>query len=176
LYSRRENVEHVLPVAHTIEERRERADVHPVRADGDQVADDPGELGHDHADHFDTLRNLDFQQLLRRDHVPEFHAHRRHVVHPVGVRDHLLVVRHVLAVFLETPVQVADVRDDINHDFPVHDQLQPEHTVRGGMLRSHTDDHLVRPERTPQSRDREGPFGGSGQRGLFHQYGTFIPL
>jgi hypothetical protein len=81
-----EYVENSLPVPHAIEERRERADVHPVRPDRNQVADDPREFRHDHADVLHPLGDFDLEQFLAGDDKPEFVAHRGNVVHPVGIR------------------------------------------------------------------------------------------
>ena len=110
--------------------------------------------------------------------VPELVAHRGDIVQAVGVRDHLLVVRHLLAVLLEAAVQIADVRDHVDDDLAVHHQLEPEHAVRRRVLGPHADDHLLRPERTSEAGDRDraaSPVSAVSHGGV-HQYGTFIPL
>ena len=103
--------------------------------------------------YLDALRHLDLEHLLHGNDVSELAAHRRDIVHAVGIRNDLLVIGHVLAVLLEAPVEIADMGDHIHHDLTVHHEFQPEHAVCGRMLRAHADDHLFGAELTPESGD-----------------------
>jgi hypothetical protein len=137
-----EEVEDLLAVPQQVQERREGADVHRVGADRDRVRGDPLQLGHQHADRLHVRAHLDAHQLLDGEREAERVAHRRHVVHAVGVGQHPGVV-DVLGVLLEAAVQVADVGPRRAHDLAVGAQLQPEHPVGRRVLRPHVEDHLV---------------------------------
>jgi hypothetical protein len=137
-----EHVEDLLPVAQEMQEGREGADVHAVRAHGDAVRGDPLQLGHDHADGLDVRAGLDLEQALDGEGVAQRVPHGGHVVHAVGVGDHARIV-DVLRVLLEAAVQVADVGPGRAHDLAVRAQLQAQHAVGGRVLRTHVQDHLV---------------------------------
>src|SRR5262249_2344387 len=64
---------------------------------------------------------------------------RRQVVRPSAERDALRPGTE-LHVLLNAGVQVADDRAQLGDGLPVQGQDQPEHSVRGGMLRPHVDD------------------------------------
>ena len=67
---------------------------------------------------------------------------RVEVVLAVGPRDDLVVLP-VLADLLEAAVQVADVRDAAHHGLAVELEHQPQHAVRGRMLRADVDEHVL---------------------------------
>ena len=90
----------------------------------------------------DVRAHLDAVELLDREGEAERVAHRRAVVHAVGV-GHDAGVVDVLAVLLEAAVEVADVGAGGLDDLAVGAQLHPEHPVGGGVLRPHLEDHLV---------------------------------
>ena len=60
------------------------------------------------------------------------------VVHPLDERDHL-PVGLVLAVLLDAGVHVADVRLHVAHDLALERHQQPQHPVRGGVVRAEVD-------------------------------------
>ena len=90
---------------------------------------------------------------------------------PGAIRNHLLIIRHVFRMLLETSMQVTDMRDNVDNHFPIDNELEAQHTVRGRVLRAHVDDHLLGSQRSCKSRNGHRPC-----ERLFHQYGTFIPL
>jgi hypothetical protein len=47
-------------------------------------------------------------------------------------------------VFLETPVQISDMRDAINDNFAINNNFEPQYTMRGRMLRTHVNNHFFR--------------------------------
>ena len=82
-----------------------------------------------------ALRHLDVQQRL--DGAAERHRVEvvREVVHPLDERDDL-PVGLVLAVLLDAGVHVADDRLDVAHDLALERRDQPQHAVRGGVVRA----------------------------------------
>jgi hypothetical protein len=71
---------------------------------------------------------------------------------------------------LKAPMEIADMRDHVDNDLPVDNELQSQHAMGRRMLRSHVHDHLVCSERSVKSGNGEGSL-----RYGFHQYGTFMP-
>ena len=132
-------------VAHEPQKRRVRANVQRVRADSQEVRGNPVQFSHQHADVFHPFRNLVFNAQhpfhAHRPHV--FAVHGSHVVHAVHKRDGLVVGQR-FGVFFKAAVQVADVRHHINHGFAIGHHFQPQHAVRGRVLRANVDDHLLR--------------------------------
>jgi hypothetical protein len=101
---------HPLALAERVEEGRERADVEAVRAERDQVAADPVQLGADRPDHLRAPRDLEpGHQGLDGHAVAQVVVHRREVVVAVGVRQ-VLEPLDVLADLLRAAVEVAEVR------------------------------------------------------------------
>ena len=131
------------------EERRDRAQVHHVRGDGDDVVHDPRELGEDHADRFRARGRGDAQELLHRQR-PAVAVHEgRAVVQPVRVGDDLPVgplLRHLL----EVAVHVADLGLGVRDRLPVHERLNAEGAVHGGVGGADVDEELLRLRRHVQ--------------------------
>ena len=71
---------------------------------------------------------------------PEVVEERRQVVHPIRVRDALLI-GVALEVLLESRVEVADVRTALAHHLAVEVEHQAQHPVGGGVHRSHVQFH-----------------------------------
>ena len=129
-----------LPVAPGVEERGLRAQVQGVGAEPDQVAADPGQLDHDHADPLGPLRHGLAQQLLDCQRVAQVVAGRAEVVHAVGPR-RALVVGDALEVLLEAGVEVADVGVGVAHHLALNAQHQAQDAVGAGVLRAHVELH-----------------------------------
>src|SRR5262249_48221723 len=70
-------------------------------------------------------------------------ADRSDVVHAVHVGSELLIGA-MLRNFLDAPVQVPDHAFGANDPFTVEFELHAQHAVRGGMLRTHVQDELIR--------------------------------
>ena len=100
------------------------------------------QLGDDHAEVAGFVGDLVVEQLLDDERPAEIHAHRRQVVHAVGVGNPL-PRSEVLSDFLRAAMQVADVRLDLRDDFAVGAQDQAQHAVGTGVLWPHVDEHLV---------------------------------
>ncbi len=132
----------VFALAEAVEEDGERADVHGVRAEPDQVRLDAGELVEQHADVLRALGDLKLQQLLDCEAVGEVVGHRAEIVDAVGERDDLLVELG-LAGLLDAGVQVADVGRERDDGLAIDLEHQAEHAVGRGMLRAHVEDHGV---------------------------------
>ena len=138
-----EQVEYFLAVAQAPEKGRNGPHVQSVGADRQQVAGNTLQLGHEHADVFQPVRELlEPHELFHRQHVGQLLVHGAQVIHAVDVGDHLRV-RHLLRVFLEAAVQVAEVRRNMLHQLPVGNDFEPQHAVRAGVLRPHLQDQVI---------------------------------
>ena len=133
-----EQVEREVAVAAAPPEHRDRADVERAGGDPEQVRGDPVELEVDHAQPLGARRDLLVEQALHG------HAERHRVevvgevVHPLDERDDLPVLL-VLAALLDAGVDVADDRLDVAHDLALERREQPQHAVRGGVVRADVD-------------------------------------
>ena len=126
---RLKDAQNLFALAEGVEKDGQRANVHGVRAQPDQVRIQPGQLGQQHAHPLRLLRNLQLQQLLDRQAVAQVVCHRAQVVDAVGQRHHLLV-KLGLAGLLDPGVQIADLGIEPDHDFAVDLQHQAQHAVR----------------------------------------------
>ena len=81
------------------------------------MADDPGQLGHDHAQVVGPLGHLDAHELLHRQRVAEVVGHRGEVVQPVGEGD-VHEVGVALADLLVVAVQIAHHRLEVDDVSP----------------------------------------------------------
>ena len=95
----------------------------------------PHQLGQDRPDVFAARRKLDPHELLHHVVPGDFIGKWGNVVHPVDDGD-VLVVVEILTELLETAVQEADVRNDLDDRLAVEGQDQAQSGVRGRMLRS----------------------------------------
>src|SRR5581483_10618841 len=129
-------------LAERVEEDGQRADVHRVRAQPDQVRVQPRQLGQQHADPLRLLGNLQLQELFDGQTVAEIVGHRAEVIDPISER-HYLLIELGLAGLLDTRVQIADLGIDANDDLAVDLQHQTQNPVSRGMLRPHVQDHVV---------------------------------
>ncbi len=133
-------VEHhqLLALLEAPQRRGERADVHGLRGDVEQVGEQAADLGIEHADQLGALGHLQLEQLLAGQAEGVLLVHRRDVVEPVEVADRLQVGL-VLDQLLGAAMQQADVRIDALDHLAVQLQHQPQHAVRGRMLRPEVD-------------------------------------
>ena len=131
-----------LALLERVQEGGECSDVDGGGAQPEQMREDAVQLEADHPHHLAPLGDLDAHQLLDRHGVGAVVDQRRQVVHAVGQR-HDLVVRAVLAQLLEGGVQVPDMRRDRHHGLSVQLADEPQHAVRGGVLGSDVDEHLL---------------------------------
>ena len=137
-------VEHhqLLALLEAPERRRERADVHRLRGDVEEVRQQPADLAIEHADELGAPRHREAQQLLGRQAEGVLLVHRRDVIEPVEIRDRLqigLVLDQLLGAAMEQP----DMRIDALHDLAVELQHQAQHAVRRRMLRPEIDGEVA---------------------------------
>ena len=128
------DVEQVFAFAEAIQEDGHGAEVEAVGAQAKQVREDPGDLVEHHADVLGADRHLDTEQLLDRHHVGVLVAHHGGVVEPVHIR-HCLDEGPVLGELLRGAMQQPDVRVGALDHLAVEFQHQPQHAVRGRVLR-----------------------------------------
>ena len=118
--------------------RGQRADVHRLRGDVEQMRQDAADLAIEHADQLPAARHRDAEQLFRREAKRVLLVHRRDVIEPVEIRDRLQI-RLVLDQFFGAAMQEPDMRIDALDDLAIEFQHQAQHAVRRRMLRSEID-------------------------------------
>ena len=133
-----EQVQDPVTVAPAVPEHGHRAEVQRAGQEPQQVRGDAVELEVRDAQVLRARRYLEVEQCLHG-------AAERHrvevvgeVVHPLDERDDL-PVGLVLAVLLDAGVQVADHRLDVAHDLALERRDQPQHAVRGRVVRAEVD-------------------------------------
>ncbi len=104
--------------AEGIEEDGERANVHGVRAQPDEVRIEAAQLGEQHANPLRALGNFEVEQLFDGQAVAEVVGQRVEIIDAVGERDHLLIELG-LAGLLDAGVQIADLGIEADDDFAV---------------------------------------------------------
>ena len=122
--------------------RRERADVHRLRGDVEQVRQQAADLAEEHADQLSALGHLEAQKLLRRQAEGVLLVHGRDVVEPVEIADGLQVGL-VLDQLLGAAVQKADMGIDALHHLAVELEHKAQHAVGGRVLRPEVDVELA---------------------------------
>src|SRR6185312_9831436 len=137
-----EDAKNFLALAEAIEEDGERADVHGVRAEPDQVGIEPRELIQQHANPLRALRNFNLQKLFDGQAVAQVVGHRAQVIDAVRQRHHLLIELR-FAGLLDSCVQITDVRHNVEHRFAVDFDDKAENAMRRRVLRSHVQDHSL---------------------------------
>ena len=130
-----------LPLAERVEHRRDRADLQRVRAEEHQVVEHPVQLGQRHPQPDRPLGHLDAHQPFDGEHHAELVGERGQPVVPVGQHDDLPVVAH-LEQLLGAAVHVADDRLAGDHPLAVEGELEPQHAVRGRVLRPDVEHHV----------------------------------
>src|SRR5262245_52764251 len=120
----------------------ERTHVHGLRGHVEQVRKEPADLRVEHADELPSLGHLQLEELLACKAERMLLIHRRHIIETIEIADGLQIGL-VLNQLLSTAVKQPDVRIDAVHDLAVELQHQPQHTVRGGMLRAEVDVELA---------------------------------
>jgi hypothetical protein len=140
-----EDVVQLLALDERPQHHAERAEVHGLQADAQDVIGDSRQFVQDDANGRAPRRDLDPHHLLDRAGEADVVAQRRQVVHPVADGDRL-VVRTRLADLLEPAVQEADLevhmRDELAVD--LHDRTQ--RAVGRRVLRPEVHDHALAAE------------------------------
>ena len=137
-------VEHhqLLALLEAPQRRGERADVHRLRGDVEDVRQQPPDLAEQHADELRAPRHLQMQELFRREAEGVLLVHRRDVVEPVEIRDRLQIGL-VLDQLLGAAMQEPDMRIDALDDLAVELQHEAQHAMRGRMLRAEVDGEVA---------------------------------
>ena len=129
------HVEHVLAVAHAIEERGQGTEVLSTARGVEQVRVETLQLVHDGANVLDAVGELNAHAFLDDTHQCMTVLHGTQVVQTVG-QGQCLRVGHRLPHLLNTTMNVAQMRIDALHGLTVEHSLQAEHTMRGRVLRA----------------------------------------
>jgi hypothetical protein len=132
-----------------IQERGKSSRIDSEGSDSNQVTRDTLQFSHDDPDVLDTFRDLDLQHAFHSENVGMFVVDGSAIIQPVAIRNHLLIIRHVFGMLLEAPMEIANMRNDVNDDLPIHDDLEAQYAMSRRVLRSHIDDHFIGPEGLP---------------------------
>ncbi len=82
------------------------------------------------------------QKLFDGQAVAEIVGHRAEVVDAIGERDDLLVELRLAGLF-DAGVQIANLGIEADNDFAVDLEDEAQHAMRGWMLWSHVQDHVL---------------------------------
>ncbi len=122
--------------------RRQRADIHGLRGDIEQMRQEPPDLTIKHPDELPALRHFDSEQPLGRQREGMLLVHRRDVVEAVEIGDCLeigLVFDELLGAAVEKP----DMGIDAHHDLAVELEHETQNPVRRRMLRAEVDREIA---------------------------------
>ncbi len=138
-----EDPQNVLALAEAVEKDGHRADVQRVRSQPYQVAVQALKFDQHHAHPLRLGRDLDIaDQLFHRQRVDQIVRQVREIIHAIGQRHHLLP-GFDLALFFDAGVQEPDVGNRLENGLAVQLQHDAQHAMRGGMLRTHVQDHAL---------------------------------
>jgi hypothetical protein len=137
------DVEQQLALPNGVEEHRDGADLHCVRAQPEEVTGDALQLGNENADVLDPLWHLEPQELLDTERVRQAVRLGGQVVHPFDERDDLLPLL-LLGCLLDARMQIPNRRGRGANDFPIELEHQTQHAMRAGVLWPHVDRHCFR--------------------------------
>src|SRR6185437_9943820 len=137
-------VEHhqLLALLEAPQRRGERADVHRLRRDVQEMREQTADLGIEDADQLRTPGHLDAEQLLHRQAEGVLLVHRRDVIEPVEIR-YRLRIGLGLDQLLGAAMQQADMRIDALDHLTVELEHEAQHAVRGRMLRPEIDREIA---------------------------------
>src|SRR6266699_2767405 len=122
--------------------RGERADVHGLGRDVEQMRQQPADLGIEHPDELRAFGHMDAQQLLGCQAERMLLVHRRDVVESVEIGQGLQIGL-VFDQLLGSTVQQADVRIDALDDLAVELEHQAQHAMRGRVLGPEIDGEIA---------------------------------
>ena len=129
---------HLLAVLEPPQRWRQRADVHRLGGDVEDMGEEPAHLGIEHADKLAADRHGDAEQLFGGQAEGVLLVHRRDVVEPVEI-GHGLMVGLVLDQLFGAAVQQAHMRIGAGDDLAVELQHQAQDAVGRRMLRAEID-------------------------------------
>ena len=138
-----EKVEQDFPFAERPEEHRHGPDIQGLRAQPEEVADDPLHFSHDRPDVLGPLRYRHADQFFNGAHVGVIVRHGAHVIQAIRMRNDL----HVMEPFGElfhAAMQIPHIGNGFGDSLAVQFQHHPQDAVRAGMLRSHVEQQFGR--------------------------------
>ena len=124
------------------ERRRQRADIHGLRGDVEEMREEAADLGIEHADELGAHRYRHADELLHRERIGVLLVHRRHVIEAVEIGQRL-EIGLVLDQLLGAAVQQPDMRVDALDDFAVELEHEAQHAMRRRVLRPEIDGELA---------------------------------
>ena len=120
------------------ERRRQRAHIHRLRGDVQQVIKNPPNLAIQHPNEARAARHLDPGQLFDGQTPGMFLIHRRHIIQPVKIRQ-VLQIGAALHQLLGAAMQQADMRITALHQLAVQLQHQTQNAMCCRVLRAKVD-------------------------------------
>ena len=120
---------------------RDAAQLQRVRAEEHQVVQHPVQLGEQRTRPHRALGDLHAEHPLDGQDDAQLVGERRQPVVAVGEHDDLAVVAR-LEELLGAAVHIADHRLGVLDALAVQDEPQPQHAVRGGVLRADVEHHV----------------------------------
>jgi hypothetical protein len=118
--------------------RGQRADVHRLRRDVEEMRQQPADFAIEHPDQLAAARHGDAEQLFSGEAERMLLVHRRDIVEPVEIGDRLQIGLLLDQLFGAT-MQKPDMRIDARDHLAVKLQHQPQHAVRGRVLGTKVD-------------------------------------
>ena len=118
--------------------RGQRADIHRLRGDIQQVVQNTTNLGIKHPDQAGAARHHGACQTFNRQTPGMFLVHRCDVIQPVEIGQ-VLQIGPALHQLFSTAMQQPDMRVTPLHNLAVQFQHQPQNPMRGGVLRAKVD-------------------------------------
>src|ERR1700722_6590829 len=120
------------------ENRRQRADVHRLGRDLQEMRKEAADLAIKDTDKLGPSRNRDAEQPLDRERICVLLIHRRDIVEPIEI-GHVLQVGARLHELFSAAMQEADMRVDPLDHLAVELEHQAQHAMRSRMLRPEVD-------------------------------------
>ena len=137
-------VEHheLFALLETPQRRGERADIHRLRGDVEEMRQQPADLAIEHADDLRAPRHGEAEQLFRREAERVLLIHRRDIIEPVEIRDRLQIGL-LLDQLFGAAMQQADMRIDALDHFAIELEHEAQHAVGRRMLRPEIDREIA---------------------------------
>ena len=124
------------------ERRGQRANIHRLRGDIQQVIEDTADLTIEHAHILAALRDRNAGEPLHRQTKGMLLVHRRDIIQPVEITD-ALQIGLVLQQLLGAAVQQADMRINAFDHLAIQLQHHAQHAVRGRVHRAEIDREIA---------------------------------
>src|SRR5436190_9683437 len=124
-----------------VQKHGDRADIHRVSSQPQEMRRDALKLGEYDSDVFGSLGHLDLKQFFDAFDIAKVVGHRGYIIEPVPVRrDHRIGV--CLADLLDASMKEADITIKTDNGLAIELQDHPEHSMGRWVLRTHVENHL----------------------------------